>query len=194
MLKIHKGEPWVMWPDNLVDQFIDEPANRIFEYSGDYNFNMKFELLEPILKQSSLIAKLPNYFGLDLFPKGVTFVYSYKSTIEVFHEFKEYKWEVNKIYDLDIRKTGNKLEIIVNGDVFFDIDLIFEIDGSDNSHIVFGAGNFPKNGFNLNYITYNIHYLAITKDNVMISEHDFKKFIHGKSFDLTDNCNFIYQI
>ena len=194
MLKIDKGEPWVMWPDNLVSKFIDKPANQIFEHDGDYEFNMVFELLEDVTDKVSIFSKLPNYFGLDLVPNGGALIYSYKNTIDVFYEFQECTWDKNTKYDLKITKTGNNLKTTINGTVFFDIELTYPIDGSDNSHIVFGAGNFPKNGFNLNYVTYNLHYLSITRDGEMVCEHKFKEFIHGKSFDLTDNCNFIFKI
>jgi hypothetical protein len=194
MLKICKGEPWTMWPDNIVSKFIDNPANRIFEHEGNFIYHMRFELLEPIVDKATLFSKLPNYFGIDMIPNGCVLLYSYKNNIETYSDFKECFWEEEKIYDLYIEKKRNNLKITLNGIVFFDIDLITSLASNDNSHIVFAAGNFPKNGFNLNYVTYNLHYLSIIRDGVMISEHTFEEFIHGKSFDLTDNCNFIFKI
>ena len=38
------------------------------------------------------------------------------------------------------------------------------------------------------------HEIEIKKDGVVICKHDFKKIIHNKSFDLTNNCNFINKI
>lgn len=64
----------------------------------------------------------------------------------------------------------------------------------DISHIIFGAGNFPKNDFNLNYFPVILHNVEIVKEKELISKHDFEIFIHDKSLDLTNNCNFIYKI
>jgi hypothetical protein len=194
MLKINKGEPWVMWPNNLVTKFIDFPANRIFDHEGDFVFTMVFELVEPITEKSSLLAKLPSYFGIDLLPNGCNFIYSYKDTLETYHSFNEYSWDVNRRYILVIKKEEDKLTLSINDLVIVELSLSFDLAQNDNSHIVFGAGNFPKNGFNLNYFPYIIHYLTIEKDGELISEHKFEEFIHGKSFDLTDNCNFLYKI
>ena len=46
MLRIEKGNPWAMWPDNLVDNFIDNPANKIFDYEGNFMFHLVFELID----------------------------------------------------------------------------------------------------------------------------------------------------
>jgi hypothetical protein len=83
--------------------------------------------------------------------------------------------------------TINEIEI------FFKL-LLNKLGGDDNSHIIFGSGNFPKNGFNLNYISLILVEVEVEKDGVVISRHNFNKFIHNKSFDLTNNCNFINKI
>ncbi len=44
MLKITKGNPWVMWPDSLVENFITDPANKILDYNGNFDFKLIFEL------------------------------------------------------------------------------------------------------------------------------------------------------
>lgn len=194
MLKINKGEPWVMWPDNIVSNFIENPANKIFDYNGDFTFNLKFELNEPINEKKTLIAKLPTYFGVDIVPNGCILIYTYQSGIETFYLFKDYKWEQNIIYNLVIKKNDNMLKITINNEEFFHLELMNRLGYDDNSHIIFGAGNFPKNGFNLNYLSLILHYLVIIKDAEVISEHNFETFIHEKSFDLSNNCNFIYKI
>ena len=194
MLKIDKGEPWVMWPDNLVSNFIESPANKIFDYDGEYIFNLKFELNEPIDGKKTLIAKLPTYFGIDIIPNGCLLIYSFQDGIEAFQLFKEYKWNQNLVYDLVVKKNGNQMSITINEEEFFHIELNEQLGYDDNSHIIFGAGNFPKNGFNLNYLSLTLHYLNIVKDGKVISEHKFETFIHEKSFDLSNNCNFLHKI
>lgn len=193
MLKINEGEPWVMWPDLLVANFIDYPANKILDYNGNFEFNMVFELLDNITKKSTLFAKLPTYVGIDLEDYGVHFIVTSEDG-EIRHFTHNYKWEVGKIYDLVVKRNNNIVTVTINNETIFECDFPKESTNQDYSHILFGAGNFPKNDFNLNYFSFIFHYLTIKKEGMTISEHDFKTFIHNKSFDLTQNCNFIHKI
>lgn len=193
MLKIEKGDPWVMWPNNLVDNFIDEPANKIFDYSGNFNFILEFELTEPIEQKSTLFAKLPSYFGVDIEPYGISLIYTTEDGNSEY-VYLNYEWELNKRYVLKITKNRNILKYEIDGLLIYNTMLNQNLKGDENSHILFGSGNFPKNGFNLNYISVILYRLEIIKDNVLISNHDFETFIHDKSFDLTNNCNFIHRI
>lgn len=192
MLRIEEGKPWAMWPNNLVDNFIDDPANRIFDYEGNFTFNLVFELVEPVVKKSCLFAKLPSYLGIDLEHDGMSFIFTRdKETKSI---MTKYSWEVGVKYNLVIIKIQGKLGISLNGATLVTLGVEKKLDGDENSHLVFGAGNFPKNGFNLNYMNLILHRLIITKDNTVVAEHDFETFIHNKSFDKTDNCNFIHKI
>lgn len=192
MLRIEEGSPWAMWPNNLVDNFIDNPANKIFDHEGDFVFNLVFELVEPITKKSCLFAKLPSYAGIDLDHDGISFLFTCNGVTD--YRFTTYAWEVGTKYELLIVKVNNQLGISLNGVTIVTLNLESKLDGDDNSHLVFGAGNFPKNGFNLNYTNLILHKLVILRDKELIAEHDFDIFIHNKSFDKTGNCNFIHKI
>ena len=78
-------------------------------------------------------------------------------------------------------------------------------------HIIFGSGNFPSNGFNLNYCEYNIDFLMISKsiksifeiynikdnlilDDTIVGLYDFKKHTDYKIYDLSENCNLLHKI
>lgn len=193
MLKINKGEPWVMWPDSMVTNFIEYPANKIFEYDGNYKFILTFELNEDIVSKSTLFSKLPSYLGIDLELNGITFIVT-EIDMNTVYEFKNYIWQSNKEYKLVIEKINNKINILINNEVMFEYVIKNKIASDNISHILFGAGNFPKNGINLNYTNVTLHQLEIIKENSLICKHEFKTFIHNKSFDETDNCNFIHKI
>lgn len=193
MLKIEKGDPWIMWPNSLVDNFIDEPANRIFDYDGKYNFILEFELTEVIKQKSTLFCKLPSYFGVDIEPNGLTLIYTTEDNKSEYL-YLNYNWEINKKYLLKITKIKNLLKYELDGLLLFNTLLDDKLKGDENSHIIFGSGNFPKNGFNLNYMSVILHYLEIIKENVVISKHNFDSYIYNKSLDLTKNCNFIHRI
>jgi hypothetical protein len=193
MLKINEGEPWIMWPNILGQKFIKDPANRIFDYEGDFSFNLIFELDAPITKKSTLFAKLPSYFGIDLEEYGILLIVTDdKGKTE--YLTCNFEWEGKRKYELLITKSQEVITLSIDGNA---LNLYFienKLASDENSHIIFGAGNFPKNGFNLNYLEVTLHELEIIRDGETISKHIFEEFIHGKSYDLTDNCNFLHQI
>ena len=193
MLKIDEGFPWVMWPNNLVDNFVIDPANRIFDYDGNYQFYITFSFDNDITKKSTLFSKLPSYLGIDLDENGFTFIYTYQDgTTE--YETVSNKWETKRIYSFCVSKKDEILSIHLDGLLLFSIKLKQKLALNDNSHIIFGAGNFPKNNFNLNYFSVILYRVTIMKEGNEIAHHNFDKFIHNKSFDNTNNCNFIYKI
>jgi hypothetical protein len=192
MLKINKGEPWLMWPDSMVSSFIDFPANRILDYDGNFELKMLFELEEEVTTKSSIITKLPTYMGFDIEAWGGMFILTDEHGEMTYLQFN-YKWEPKVHYEFQIKKTDNVIELTINGEVLISYEMNCKLGSDNNSHIIFGCGNYPKNNFNLNYVGYNLYNLTIIKENEIICEHDFKKFIHDKAYDISDNCNFIHK-
>ena len=193
MLKIKESKPWIMWPNKLVSNFIDFPANRIFDYDGDFKFTLTFELPHPIERKSTLFAKLPTYFGVDLEQDGFTLIYTEENKPTTYRYFP-FKWECEKKYKLCIMKNEDILSLYLDDMLISQESLPNGLGGDENSHIIFGAGNFPNNGFNLNYLDVNLLTLHIDKDDEKICDHHFERYIMNKYFDHTNNCNFINQI
>ena len=76
-----------------------------------------------------------------------------------------------------------------------EINLDNKVFGIDNSpHIIFGAGNFPKNDFNLNYTDLDLHEFILKGIIGVISHHTFEEFIFDKSVDISGNLNFIHKL
>lgn len=191
MLKIEKGNPWIMWPNLLSDRFIENPANKIFDHEGNFKFRMVFELFDDITEKSTLFAKLPSYLGIDLEHFGILLIITEKETEYITYNFQ---WEIGKKYELVIKKIDGVFSVVID-----EVPIIVKfiksgLASDENSHIIFGAGNFPKNGFNLNYSNYIMHELEIFRDGEIIAKHLFEEFIYNKSYDLTGNCNFIHKI
>jgi hypothetical protein len=141
----------------------------------------------------TLFAKLPTYFGIDIEISGLLVIFNEEGG-KTKYLTKNYGWEPNKKYRLEITKDGNDIKVTINNESIFDITLKTNLIEDNKPHIIFGSGNFPKNDYNLNYFDGTISYLSIKKDGTLISEHTFEKFIHNKSYDLTNNCNFIHKI
>jgi hypothetical protein len=193
MLKINKGEPWIMWPNLLGQNFVKDPANLIFDHDGDFKFRLVFEIEEEIKEKSTLFAKLPSYFGFDLEEYGFLFIVT-DDKGESEYLSSNFQWVPGEKYELTIKKIDGVITISIDDIpqlLYFVKD---KLASDDNSHIIFGAGNFPKNGFNLNYASFIMHELEIMKDGKTMAKHEFERFVHNKSYDLTDNCNFIHKI
>lgn len=193
MLRIDSGSPWIMWPDSIVDNFIENPANKVFDSEKDFTFKSVFSLPKDITGKSTLFSKLPSYFGIDLEIDGMTFIVSYEPGCTNYTHVK-YNWQVGKEYELVIVRKEKELYFFVNRENILNFTLRDKLASDNTSHIIFGAGNFPKNGFNLNYLDVDLQKLQIFQENALIAEHDFDVFIHNKSFDKTENCNFIHKI
>ena len=89
----------------------------------------------------------------------------------------------------------DRFELFLNGEVILNVDLSERELGLDHSpHIIFGAGNFPKNKTNTNYTEFEFHKFKLITDGRLISEHTFEEFIHNKSVDISGNCNFLHKI
>lgn len=193
MLKIESGKPWIMWPDIMANNFIDNPANKVFDSEGDFKFIIIFELEEPVKEKGTLFAKLPSYFGFDLEDYGFMLIVTEKDTDPEYITIN-FEWELNKKYELIVKKISGVLSVTLNEVTYITKFLKKGIAGDPNSHIIFGSGNFPKNGFNLNYREFTVHEMEIFKDGDLICQHDFKEFVFGKYVDVTGNCNFIHKI
>lgn len=193
MLKINKGEPWLMWPNRRVENFIDFPANNIFNYIGNFSFRLDFELVDDVLEVCTLFAKLPNYCGINVEPIGclLTLTYEDNTADYLLHRMI---WKKKILYKLEIIRNDDTISLFLNNELILEKKLVIELLKNDASQFIFGAGNFPINNENLNYFNVNLYYFEVKKENKIIAKHEFKKFIHGKSFDLSDNCNFIEKI
>jgi hypothetical protein len=194
MLSIKKGHPWIFWPSSICDTLPINPGNKLL--SGDKYFKLT---LEYILRDSSddqktLFTIVPRFTGLDL--------YKNKSVLTV-------TCEDNAEYiDLDyiaIENERTKLVIEHSPEVFFNLfindSLIHNLDLkgrsfgiADSPHLILGAGNFPKNDFNLNYLDVDFLEFKLEDETQVVSHHRFEEFIFDKSVDSTDNCNFIHKL
>lgn len=194
MLNINKGEPWIFWPNSICDTLPENPANKVL--SGDQYFKITFdlELTDTSDNQKTLFTIVPRYTGLDLFYDKM------KLTITC-------EEEVHYI-DLPLLITRNERVVIVlehlpkeyfrlfiNNNEVYSHSLMNESFGiADNPHVIIGAGNFPKNDFNLNYTSFNLFEFKVEDKKEVLAHHLFNEYIFDKSVDITDNCNFIHKL
>lgn len=192
MLEIRKGNPWIFWPSSICDTFPTDPANK--KLNGKHSFKLEFDftLLDESNEKKTIFSMLPMYSGFDVDNGCDIFLYNIGETqTKVLPKLVKVGEKTNIKFEYIY---GKRITLYIN-DKEYSVDLNEEELGFDESpHIVFGAGNFPKNGFNLNYTDFNLHTFKLEINDELVSHHEFEKFIHDKSYDLTGNCNFIHKL
>lgn len=86
-------------------------------------------------------------------------------------------------------------KVLVNRKILLILDLtVKKFKTEMDPHVIFGASNFPKNGFNLKYNDIKLYEFKVKQNNKVLSHHKFNKFIYDKSYDLSNNLNFLHKI
>lgn len=193
MLHITKGNPWIFWPSNICDTFPENPANKYLTGNSDFKIEFELLLLDESDKQKTLFCLLPHFTGLDIYKDKIVFILSLENGVKYI--------ELPKLININ-EKTSIKLvhKALSSFTLYINDILMVTEDLTSNKflvekepHLIFGAGNFPKNGYNLNYTEYNLIDFKVYTDE-LICHHTFDEFIMDKSVDKTDNCNFIHKI
>lgn len=214
---IKKGEPWLLWPNISSYGINTGNISETFEGNTDFTLAINLMALSTESTKRTLFAKLPNYCGIDIEENNTPLL-----ILNLLKNGKEtYKYltsqtVINGGFNILVYRYNmlNKiLEVLVNEEIAISYQL--EEDerlsvGSD-PHIIFGAGNFPKNNFNLNYFSFQTDFILIAKsyktfseivkikkdgifDESVVGLYDFKKHTDYKVYDLSNNCNFIHKI
>ena len=195
MLSIKTSNPWVFWPSHICDTFPESPANKIL--TGDQPFEIYVDM---VLKNTegvigTLFTLLPHYTAMDIYEGRVLF------TMMDEDRKTEYWGLPFPIYD-DVRMRvkwihdpNKTFTVFINERQVHEVDLTEKSFACENDpHIIFGAGNFPKNGYNLNYTDIELYEFKVIQNNELLCHHTFEDFIFDKSVDITDNCNFMNKI
>ena len=194
MLKINKGEPWIFWPNSICETFPENAGNKVLSNKLDYTMEIDFTLTDESDLDKTLFALVPRYMGLNIVNGGISFTTTFEDDVE-YHSLPNViiphtytKIKLNHVY-------GSGLELYLNDEIILNVELSEKQLGLDSSpHIIFGAGNFPKNKTNTNFTEFQFHKFRLTSKEGVLSDHTFKEFIHNKSVDVTGNCNFLHKI
>ena len=215
---IKNGEPWLLWPNMVSYEINTGEIGKTFEGTTDFTLSMYVKILTKSNDKRTIFAKLPNYMGLDVEKENNNLMLILNLNKNGETEWKYLFSDTEIGYDFNLitfrfNKTNKILEILVDDRITIEYKLEHdeELSIGHEPHIIFGAGNFPSNGFNLNYCEYDIDFLLISKsyksifeiynikDNLIIDDsivglYDFKKHTDYKIYDLSENCNFLHKI
>lgn len=194
MLKINKGEPWVFWPSNICDTFPEKPANLLLSGEYDFEFELNFILRDNSQDQKTIFTIVPHYTGLDLYKDQTVF------TVTFADKARYYRLPTIMPTDkpINIRiehKVKQYFKIFIDKEEVVSESLEDKVLGKcPYPHIIFGAGNFPKNNFNLNYTDIDLLRFSLFQNGDLLADHFFEEIIFDKYVDITGNLNFIHKV
>ena len=194
MLSISKGNPWLFWPSSICETFPENPANIML--SGEYNFEIQlsFVLRDHSIDQKTIFALVPHYTGLDLYKDQTVFTVTYEDKARYYRLPRTIIPDVTTNIKIK-HKVKEHFKIFINNDEVVSESLKDKILGKcPHPHIIFGAGNFPKNNFNLNYTDIDLLRFSLFQNDSLLADHFFEERIFDKYVDVTGNLNFIHKV
>lgn len=195
-MTINKGEPWAFWPSHLCDTFPEEPGNKLL--TGEHNWEIQLELSLPIIREDerqSILTLLPHYTSFEVQGENIYLAYTGASG-ETYYKVVKYPLESGKRYRFTwLHRVGAGLLCVLEDIQLWEFGFKDDPLASPNEpHVIFGAGNFPKNGFNLNYTEVDLYSFKLWSNKKLVAYTRFDEIIFDKAVDLTGNCNFINRI
>lgn len=214
---IERNEPWILWPDNVSYGINKGNIGQTFEGENSFSLVMKLKLLSNDTVKRTIFAKVPNYCGIDIEPNNKPLlILRINREGEEISEYLTSQTPINEDFNYLIfryNRDEKLIEVLLNELVIISYILKENetLTKESNPHIIFGAGNFPINNFNMNLCSYDLDFLMISKSyltfeeiidikenktikNEIIGLYDFEKHTDFKVFDLTNNCNFLHKI
>jgi len=194
MLKINKGEPWLFWPSSICDTFPVNPANLLLTGDKSFEFSFDFILTDTSAEQKTIFTLVPQYTGLDIFPNENVVTITYEDKVRYYRLPPLVKVGEHTKVKFD-HKPKKYFKVFINEEEVVNESLVnIKFGCSDFPHIIIGAGNFPKNNFNLNYTEYKLLRFSLFQNGNILADHFFEEQIFDKYVDITGNLNFIHKI
>jgi hypothetical protein len=214
---IERNKPWILWPDNVSYGINKGNIGQTFEGENNFSLVMKLKLLSKDTVKRTIFAKVPNYCGIDIEPNNKPLlILRINREGEEISEYLTSQISINEDFNYIIfryNRDEKLIEVLLNELVIISYTLKENetLTKESNPHIIFGAGNFPINNFNMNLCSYDLDFLMISKSYLTFEEiidikenktikseiiglYDFEKLTDFKVFDLTNNCNFLHKI
>ena len=191
MLSIRNKEPWTFWPTRVCPSFFKLAGNQVL--AGKYNFRLEvdFTLKDVYGEKNTILSILPVYTSLNYYNEHM-------SNIDV-HTEHGMRWseikdtiKLNKKHKVTlINKANSNLTVFIDNNQVIEVEAFSSV---EDPQLILGAGNFPWHNENHHYCDLDVHEFKLFHDDELISHHLFDNFIYEKSFDITNNCNFIHKI
>ena len=191
MIDISRKNPWLFWPNSICPSFSNTPASDTLMGDKYYKLEITFEYTPG--NKKDLFGIVPNYTGFSVVDNRVFLGIGYHDQDDWFAI--DYFLKPNTKYTVTfIHEPNDYLEVFIDSESIYKVNLKERpLAVMDNPQMFIGAAYWPTKDES-DEIDYRLHELKIFNAERLISHHTFQKFIHSKSYDLTDNCNFIHRL
>jgi hypothetical protein len=211
-----KEEPWLLWPEVNAYGIDKGDIGSLFNGENDFTISFKLDLIDIESDKKTLFCILPYYIGFDVEGFNLSFILT--TIDENNNKVPNYFWfdniikKTENIFTISYSKNNKKINVLLDELLLMEKILNdTNFNNTTKTHIIFGAGNFPNNDYNLNYAEYDAKKLIFSKkclqyneiieifNNEKINEDviayfNFEEYTNYKIYDLTGNCNFINKI
>jgi len=194
MLHIKEGNPWLFWPSHICGTFPENPANKILTGNQEFELFVDVKLNKTEGVVGTLFTLLPHYTAMDIYKGRLLFTMMNEDKVTTCWDIPQPLYDDLRLRILWKHIPNQSFTVFINSREVQRVDLKEKSFAIENDpHIIFGAGNFPKNNFNLNYTDIELYEFKVTQ-NELLCHHTFEEYIFDKSVDITDNCNFINKM
>lgn len=194
MLKLKKGKPWVFWPSSICSTFPESPGNMVLKGDEDFEITFDLTLTDDSYENKTLFTVLPYYTGVQLQKDNTLVTVTYEDRVEYYTIPLIFKYK-DRIKVRFEHKTKQYFKVYLNDKEVVNEILVNRTFGiADSPHIIIGAGNFPKNEFNLYPTKFNLHQFTVSQRGELVAMHNFKEQIFDKFVDETGNLNYIHRL
>lgn len=191
MLNIKNKEPWAFWPTRVCPSFFKLAGNQVI--SGKYNFKLEldFTLKKVYGEKSTIFSILPIYTSLNYYNEHMSNIDVHTENGMDWKEIKDTIF-INKRHKVIVEnQAGSAFTVSIDNKEVIKTQKFSSV---KDPQLLFGAGNFPWHNENHHYCDLDLHEFKLYHEKKLISHNFFTKFIYEKSFDITNNCNFIHKV
>jgi len=191
MISISRKNPWLFWPNSICPSFSSKPASEILK--GDKYYKLEIQFSYTPGNKKDLFGIVPNYTGFSVVDNRVFLGIGYYDQDDWFP--LEHFLQPDTVYTLKFEhQPKESLEVFIDNGSIYKSNLIEKpLAVMDNPQMFIGAAYWPTKDES-DEIDYKLFELKISDEQELLAHHKFEKFIHSKSVDLTDNCNFIHKL
>jgi len=219
-MRIDKDNIWLLWPETLSEKMDIGKLNQL--YDGDRSFTIYVEVsnFKKTNFMQSVFSILPNFLSVDFKAhnkdeEGIIIHYTISTDLVINYLEKKIDYSEKYHISYSYNKTTKTFLSFINGVETLNFKLSDNefLKKADNSHLIIGAGDFPKKltsenitEFDItkmivceNVVSYDVlkdmdNYRSIFKKNNVLGYYNFIERTDYKIFDHTNNNNHINLI
>lgn len=186
------SKPWALQPSTVCSTFPEAPVTEFI--TGEYKWKIQLKCKLNVVDNGDacVLSILPSYIALDIHKQNLFFTITYEDDSS---EYGMLPIDIvnGQVIDLSLIHEPNKaLGIFINDVKMLEFNLVSKgIKTSDGTCVVIGSNTFFPN-HQSKPSDLDLYEFKVYINDELKSDHDFKNIIFNKSYDKTENLNFLH--